>query len=158
MTPIYQWAARHAVTPQALAELLTLLGIGAPVDTVPTAVCSGEASVQQQVRLEAARRGARVWRNNTGAMLDEAGRMVRFGLANDSAAANAVFKSSDLIGITPIVCACGHKYGVFTALECKARGWHYRPSDKRAVAQLAFINFIVSMGGIAKFVTGPEEL
>lgn len=158
MTPLHQWANRWQIHPRALSELLAIMGAGGTADTVPVVNATGEAAVQQTVRLTAARNGSRMWRNNVGLAYDDRGVPLRFGLANDSVAVNKVFKSSDLIGITPVVCKCGHRYGVFTAYECKHGGWKYRPSDKRATAQLAFINFVISMGGIAKFVTGPEDI
>ena len=159
MTPLAQWARRWQVNPQCLAELLQAMGAGAPSDAL-NGPAKSEAAVQQQVQLRAASRGARLWRNNVGACEDTTGRMIRYGLANQTAQINKVFKSSDLIGITPVVINplhVGQTMGVFTAVECKAPGWKYRDSDERAVAQLAFINFVVSRGGIARFVSNPED-
>lgn len=158
MTSINIWAQRWGLPPQAFIELLQALGADAPPQPEPTPGLTSEAGVQQQVRLVTARRGARLWRNNNGACTDETGRLIRYGLANDSPQVSAVFKSSDLIGITPIRCACGQTHGVFTAYECKAPGWKYRQSDKRAVAQLNFIKLVVSLGGIARFVSDPTEV
>lgn len=149
MTPILAWASRHNIPAAALAELQQVLGLVPYTPPTPVAP-GGEAAVQAAVRLEAARRGYLLWRNNSGVLQDETGRPVRYGLANDSKQANAVCKSSDLIGIGP--------GGLFTALECKAPGWVFRESDHRAVAQLAYIKLVLSRGGIAKFVTGVEDL
>lgn len=157
MTPLNQWAIRHQIQQTALADLMALLGVQ-PVSLPTSHPAGNEATVLQQVRLEAARRGMRLWRNNVGACQDESGRMIRYGVGNDSAAVNRVMKSSDLIGITPVTCGCGQRYGVFTAIECKAPGWKFRQSDDRAVAQLTFIKLVISLGGIAKFVTNQEEL
>jgi hypothetical protein len=62
---------------------------------------------------------------------------------------NAVIKSSDLIGIGP--------GGQFISLECKKPGWRYR-GTAREMAQLKWHQLIISMGGLAQFVTGKEDL
>ena len=111
---------------------------------------SNEASVQAAVRLEAARRGILLWRNNSGAFQDKTGRWVRFGIANDSQQASKVIKSSDLIGIGP--------GGLFHAYEIKEPGWHLTPGDERAQAQKRFIDLILARGGRAGFITSVEEL
>jgi hypothetical protein len=152
-TPLYRWARRHGITPQALADLLSVLGAGEPpVIITARQTADNESAVVQERRLLAAREGRRLWRNNTGAVTAE-GRMVRFGLGNDSAAVNRVMKSSDLIGITPVVCDCGKRYGVFTAEECKRPGWKFTGTE-REQAQLNFISLVTALGGIAKFTTG----
>jgi len=126
---------------------------------------SSESVVQQQVRLQLARMGAQMYRNNSGAgmIVDDYGneRMVRWGLANDSKKLNEQIKSSDLIGAVPVVIQphhVGRTLGVFTALECKPSGWHQVPSDKRAVAQAKFITIIKNVGGFAGFVTDPNDI
>jgi hypothetical protein len=134
-----------------------LLGAAVP-PTPPVNGLTSEAAVQQAVRLETARRGARLWRNNVGAMVDDTGRLVRFGLGHDSSAVNKIFKSSDLIGITPTRCACGATHGLFTAYEIKRPGWHLTPGDQRAQAQLAFLKLVVALGGVGRFVTSLEDL
>lgn len=156
MTDIHVWAVRWGVPAQCLTELFAVMG-AVQTDPAPT-TATGEAAVQQAVRLEATRRGSRLWRNNTGAYQDETGRFVRYGLCNESPAVNAVCKSSDLIGITPVTCGCGRRWGVFTAYEIKAGGWKFRQSDKRAVAQLNYLQLVVSLGGIGKFITRVEDL
>ena len=122
---------------------------------------SNEAVVQQQVRLAMARLGAQVWRNQSGAMEDKTGRIVRFGLSNDSAALNAAIKSADLVGITPMTVQqhhVGRTVGVFTAIEVKRPGWHLTPGDKRGQAQKRFLDIVVGVGGMAGFVTDPADL
>lgn len=124
-------------------------------------MANSEAGVQTQVRLTMARLGALLYRNNSGAFVDERGRQVRFGLGNDSAQLNKQIKSSDLIGVTPVVITpemVGRTVGVFTALEVKEPGWHLTPGDQRGQAQLRFINLIRSVGGFAGFVTDPAEV
>ena len=120
-----------------------------------------EAVVQQQARLELARTGGLIWRNNVGACIDDTGRMIRYGLCNDSAQMNRSIASSDLIGVTPMVIGpehVGRTIGVFTAVECKRPGWHLTPGDKRGQAQLKFIELIRSVGGIAGFVSDPSHI
>ena len=122
---------------------------------------SNEAVVQQQVRLAMARLGAQVWRNNSGACTDDTGRLVRYGLGNDSAALNAAIKSADLVGITPMTVQAHHvgrTVGVFTAIEVKRPGWHLTPGDKRGQAQKRFLDIVVGVGGMAGFVTDPADL
>lgn len=120
-----------------------------------------ENPIQQQIRLAAAYQHLQLWRNNSGACEDKTGRQIRYGLANDSAAMNARIKSSDLIGITPTLVTpdmVGHLLGVFTAIEVKAEDWRFRPSDKRAVAQLAFHDIVRQAGGYAGFAQSPEDM
>lgn len=120
---------------------------------------SSEELVQQQVRLKAAYVG-QYWRNNVGACLDQTGRMIRYGLANDSAKLNKRIKSSDLIGVTPVLIRpdhVGQVLGVFTAIEAKHSEWVFSPSDERAVAQKAYHEIVRSVGGIAGFVRCVED-
>ncbi len=124
---------------------------------------SSETVIQQQTRLECARNDLLIWRNNVGACLDNTGRMIRYGLGNDSAQLNAVIKSSDLIGITPVTAfltSTGRweRLGVFTALEIKASGWRQQPSDERAIAQAKFHAIVREAGGFAGFVTVPGDI
>jgi hypothetical protein len=122
---------------------------------------SSETVVQQQVRLAMARLGAQCWRNNSGACTDDTGRLIRYGLGNDSAALNAEIKSSDLIGITPTLIEphmVGYHLGVFTALEIKASNWKLRPSDKRGLAQEKFHSIVKNACGFAGFVTDPADI
>lgn len=154
-----QWAVRHGVTPQALAELRALFT--APV-TCPTSAMIGknEATVSNNVRLEASRLGARLWRNNVGACKDERGRLVRYGLCNESKQMNNTIKSSDLIGVRPVVITgdmVGSTIGQFVARECKAGDWKYR-GDPHELAQLRFLELVVALGGDACFVNCEGSL
>lgn len=118
---------------------------------------SAEAYVQSQIRLEAARKGIYLWRNNCGAGTLDNGSFIRWGLANESEAVNKVIKSADLIGIRRLVITpemVGQTVGIFVSREAKAADWHYTGTD-REVAQLKWLTLINSYGGDAKFVTGP---
>lgn len=153
MTQIIQWAIRHNIPHTALAELRQMMGIDK--DTDPVTQCGGmsEAKVQEAVRLEATKKGCRLYRNNVGACKDDTGRVIRYGLVNDSAALNKRIKSSDLIGIRPVVITpdmVGHTIGQFIAREIKKPGWKYTGTD-REKAQLAFIELVISLGGDAAF-------
>lgn len=152
-----QWAARWGISQGALAELAALM--------VHTYAPAGredhsEAYVSSQVRLDEAKRGRLIWRNNVGALQDANGRWVRFGLANDSKALNEKIKSSDLIGITPVVITQAHvgqTIGQFTALETKETGWKFTGTP-REVAQAAYGQLVLSHGGRFAFTNGPGVL
>ena len=121
---------------------------------------SSEAAVQQNIRLQASEQDDLLWRNNQGACYDESGRLIRYGLGNDSAQVNKRIKSSDLIGITKIVVTpdmVGQVIGIFTAVEVKGSTWKQRPADQRAAAQGRFIDVVREYGGIAGFATSADE-
>ena len=116
-----------------------------------------EASVQSIVRLEAARRGWQLWRNNVGVLLDAKGRPVRYGLANDSKAVNQNVKSADLIGIRPVIVTpgmVGQIIGQFVSIECKHEGWRPSMTDEHEQAQARWAELVLLAGGYAKFSTG----
>jgi hypothetical protein len=120
-----------------------------------------ETAVQAAVRLEAARRGMRLWRNNVGALLDSRGVPVRYGLANDSKQLNQMIKSADLVGwevvrITPDM--VGTYIARVLSVECKPEGWAFNPNDAHEVAQKAWADLINRDGGRALFATGADCL
>lgn len=113
-----------------------------------------ESTIQADTRVAVSKAGGVTWRNNNGVFTDTRGVPVRYGLANESSKLNKKVKSSDLIGITPVEITPAHigrTLGVFTAIECKPSNWIYRQSDQRAVAQLAYINRVIALGGFAGF-------
>ena len=120
-----------------------------------------EAAIQEQLRLLSAQYGTPLWRNNNGACKDETGRLIRFGLGNDSKKLNDVWKSSDLIGVTPVKIRrehVGNVFGVFTAIEVKAEGWKWpKTPSARENAQLAFMKDVAALGGLASFVSHEEH-
>ena len=109
-----------------------------------------ESEVMQRIMMEAAKNGVILWRNNSGALTDKEGRLVRYGLGNSSIKTNATFKSSDLIGIMPD--------GKFIAVECKRSDWNHKIVEgSREDAQWAFIKFINAHGGVAGFCSSVTE-
>ena len=97
-----------------------------------------------------------VLRNNNGACEDINGRVIRYGLGNDSSHINKLFKSSDLIGITPYQvqqCDVGKILGIFTSIEVKHEGWTYK-GTVREIAQFNWLKLVISLGGIGRFSNG----
>ena len=95
-----------------------------------------EHEIQQRIRLACGRGAVRLWRNNTGALVDQQGRFVRFGLCKGS---------SDLIGlrsleITPEL--VGQRLARFVAMEVK--------TDQGVLSreQRAFLRLVQQLGGV----------
>lgn len=107
-----------------------------------------EIDGQNTIRIEAAKIGMPLWRNNVGVLLDKNGRPVRFGLGNDSEAMNKKIKSGDLIGIYN---------GQFISIECKPEGWQYTGKG-REEAQWEWIKTVRRFGGAALFATSWVEV
>ena len=96
-----------------------------------------EQQIQQAIRLELGCGDARLWRNNTGTLLDRQGRPVQFGLCKGS---------SDLIGLRSITIGpehLGQQLAVFAAIEVKSATGRATPE------QVAFIDTVAGMGGLA---------
>ena len=96
-----------------------------------------EHEIQQRIRLACSRGPVRLWRNNSGALVDQQGRLVRFGLAKGS---------SDLIGlrsleITPDL--VGQRLAQFVALEIKTARGVVSPEQR------AFLDLVEQLGGVA---------
>jgi hypothetical protein len=159
MTQLNNWATRHGVSPRALDELKAIM---TQPNTEPSRIITGvsEAAVQNAVRLEAANVGCRLWRNNVGACEDKRGRQIRYGLCNDSSKMNGHIKSSDLIGIKPVLILptmVGSTIGQFVAREVKKGKWSYKATE-REVAQLRFLELVTALGGDACFANGRGTL
>ena len=111
-------------------------------------VLSNEAYVQNKIRLAVGSGDVRLFRNNTGALLDMQGRLVKFGLCKGS---------SDLIGFRSITITpdmVGQKIAVFSAIQVKDKG-------KATVEQKNFINIINNAGGyagVAKNVNDAKKI
>jgi len=148
---LYKWAQKWGVSMGALYDLERLMGrytqAGRPIPVL------SEAAVSAEVRLEAAEKGGVLWRNNVGAAQDAKGNFVRYGLCNDSKALNARVKSSDLVGLRPVLVTpndVGCVIGQFVCREVKRSAWVYT-GTAREQAQLKFIELVLSMGGDAAF-------
>ena len=151
-----EWARKWNIPLDALIDLQDQLG----VHTTPAVNSESEAAVQARIRLEASRKGLRLFRNNVGACMDDRGNYIRYGLANDSKKMNAEIKSSDLIGIRPVEITEDHvgmRIGQFVAREVKESNWVYKGTSHEQ-AQLKFIELIASLGGDAKFTNSEGSL
>ena len=161
--PLDEWAARWGVSAQALLDLRLRMGIAVATHTPPVEVEGKPGSeVRQQglIRLDAGRNGVWLTRNNVGALMDERGVPVRYGLANETNEQNKHVKSADLIGIRPILIGPQHMnqvIGQFVSVECKHETWQYK-GDAHETAQRNWLEFVVSKGGFACFATGPGFL
>ena len=104
-----------------------------------------EQELQQRIRLELGTGPVRLWRNNVGALRDERGRLVTYGLCKGS---------SDLIGLRQVLIGpehLGQTLAVFTAIEVKAPGGRLREE------QQSFLMQVKRMGGLARVVHSLEE-
>jgi hypothetical protein len=104
-----------------------------------------EQQTQQAIRLQLSRGPVRLWRNNTGTLLDRQGRPVQFGLCKGS---------SDLIGLRTVTVTpemVGQKLAVFAAVEVKA------PNGRVTPEQTAFIETVRGMGGLAGVARSVED-
>ena len=153
------WCRKWVPHPAAEAELRALLSERdcAPAPVNPDTLM-GEARVQSLVRIEAAHAGVWLTRNNVGAFMDpDTGRLIRYGLANETKAQNQRVKSADLIGFRKRVILAsdvGSTIAQFVSRECKAEGWRYT-GTARERAQAAWRDFINTNGGDAAFASGP---
>ncbi len=104
-----------------------------------------EHEIQQRIRLACGRGPVRLWRNNTGALVDQQGRFVRFGLCKGS---------SDLIGLRSVVVTpemVGQRIAQFVALEIKA------PQGVTSPEQQAFLRLVQELGGVASVCRSIEQ-
>lgn len=105
---------------------------------------SDEAKVQNDIRIACGAGPARLWRNNTGALKDATGRLVRYGLCPGS---------SDLIGLRQVTITpdmVGQTLAVFTAIEVKDRG-------RATPEQQAFIAMVQQAGGLAGIARSVDD-
>jgi hypothetical protein len=146
-----KWAIRWGVSHDALEDLRKQLGTVEHGHSEQSGI--SEAAIQSHVMLEASRKNIWLFRNNVGAAKTSTGRVIRYGLSNDSERQNKLFKSSDLIGVRPVVITppmVGSTIGQFVAREIKAPDWRYTATN-REKAQLNFINGLVARGADAMF-------
>lgn len=121
-----------------------------------------ESIVQQEIQIKAMNYKCHLLRNNSGALKDETGRLVRYGLGNVSQEHQARISSSDLIGFTKITITpkmVGKTIAVFTAIEAKREDWKINKKlNEHETAQNNFLNFIKNNGGIASFCNSADQL
>ncbi len=121
-----------------------------------------ENPVQTRIRLEAATAGLQLFRNNVGACTDETGRLIRYGLGNDSEKINKVLKSPDLVGWQSIVITpdmIGKRVAVVASLEVKRSDWNpAKKLDPHELAQQAWHDLVNAAGGKSGFATGPADI
>lgn len=155
---IREWAKDYQIPTEWIYDLeQRMTAAGVATTTADGEDAASESAVQQKVRFEAARAGILLWRNNIGALIDDRGVPVRYGLCNDTKALNEQFKFPDLIGITKKVITpmhVGSVVGIFTGREIKKVGWKYTGKGRER-AQLNAIELINAQGGDACFATGP---
>lgn len=130
MNTFDQWARTY---PEAAAALRSIL-----VPTPAPNDGASEARVQSLVRMEAAQKGYRLFRNNKGVLRDDRGVPVRFGLCNDSKQVSDTWASADLIGWGPD--------GRFVSVEVKK--WDGVPTP----AQVNWAALVNAGGGLALIV------
>lgn len=146
---LVHWATTYRIEPAALLALSQLW----PTDP-NTTQATGEHGVSNAKRLEVSRRGGRLWRNNKGAYVDSYGNHIRYGLCNESKKLGAKIRSSDLIGIQPVLITpemVGTTIGRFEAYEAKKPGWRYKGTEHEK-AQLNFLQLVNSLGGKGEFI------
>jgi hypothetical protein len=154
---LVDWAHAWGVSAEAVLDLQRRMGTAHDCPQPLPEAGTSEAAASVNIRLDASQNGARLWRNNVGACMTDSGTFLRFGLANETAAMNAVVKSGDLIGIRPVLVTpahVGHVIGQFISREAKRPGWKFDARNEREAAQLRWASLIVSMGGDAQFSTG----
>jgi hypothetical protein len=104
-----------------------------------------EHEIQQQIRLACGHGAVRLWRNNTGALVDQQGRFVRFGLCKGS---------SDLIGLRSLLVTpelLGQRIAQFVALEIKT------PHGVVTPEQRAFLRVVDQLGGVAAICRSIQQ-
>ena len=108
------------------------------------AASMSEHEIQQRIRLACGHGPVRLWRNNSGALVDQQGRLVRFGLCKGS---------SDLIGLRTLVITpdlVGQRLAQFVALEIKTARGVVSPEQR------AFLDLVEQLGGLAAICRSVE--
>lgn len=157
---IDEWAREFGIAPQAIEALKRRIGMLDSSVASVNGMIGSEARQQDIVLLEAAHKRIRLFRNNSGAYQDKTGRLIRYGLANDSKQRNEIFKSPDLVGWRPRVVTpdmIGLVIGQACMREIKHEGWKYSDSPHER-AQLAFLKLAIADGCDAAFATGAGTL
>lgn len=104
-----------------------------------------ETAILARVRVALSAAGAKVFRNQCGALYNKEGRLVTFGLGTGS---------SDLIGYHSVLVTddmVGKRVAIFLAVEVKS------PDGRATEAQRHFLETVEMAGGIAMLVRAPED-
>lgn len=165
---VNEWVAKwwRTMPPEMQADFM---GVVMPhTHVAPEPGAQSESAVQGDIQLAMSREfGGPLYRNNSGAGTipdpnnPNKSSFVRWGLGNTSDRVNKAWKSSDLIGITPVLITQAHvgaRLGVFTAVEAKKPGWHLTDGDKRGQAQNNFMTAVKTFGGFAGFAQSVSDL
>ena len=153
---LLDWAIKHKIPADALRDLCNscLHVTTDPHDETP------EGSVQREIRLEGARAGKYLFRNNRGAgrfaLKNELGQLyegphVRWGLANDSKALGDAVKSADLVGFERVNITqemVGTHIARFLSVEVKRPDWKYS-GTLQEIAQVKWATLVNWEGGRA---------
>ncbi len=153
---VHEWATAWAVPVWAVHDLMARLGMGYEPQRFAELEGWSEAAIQNKVRIDAGKAGILAWRNNVGALPDATGRIVRYGLCNDTKELNKRIKSSDLVGVNPVLITpahVGHIIGQAWFRECKEYGWKFT-GDPHELAQQRFGQIVISKGADFAFTTG----
>lgn len=152
---LLEWAEQFRISPDAFHALNLLLMAPTISESSVGYEEMSEQFVQNTLRTVAgSRMHTYLWRNNVGQAELPGGRQIRYGLCNESKQVNGKYKSSDLIGGTPMIITPAHvgmRVLVFTAIEVKKPTWHAGEDKRRESGQLRFINAIRAAGGIGFF-------
>ncbi len=104
-----------------------------------------ETAITKQCLLDLSKEdGVTVWRNNTGALKNQSGQLVRFGLPG----------SGDILGLKRIVITpemVGKTFGRFIAVENKTKTGEQREQQER------FQEMVENHGGLYVMARSPEE-
>jgi len=106
---------------------------------------SKEADIMRKIQVALSKVGARVLRNNTGALKNDRGDWVKYGLG---------VGSSDLIGWTPVKITpemVNAVVAVFTAIEVKTGYAKATPEQEQ------FISAVIQAGGIAGVARSEQD-
>ena len=160
-----EWLIKWRIPPEAMQDLIaSCVYLGPSEDDTP------EGIVQREVRLEAARLGKFLFRNNRGAGRIDDGRFIRWGLANDSKKVGDNWKSADLIGLETMFVSMemvleaiaqglpGYKVGRFLSVEVKRGDWNGKCATVEELAQLKWATFVNNAGGRALITNRTGDL
>lgn len=145
---LLEWALKHKIQPDALTDLCMSCMYLQPPNREDG---RSESVIQRDIRLEYARAGAYLFRNNRGAGKMESGSYVRYGLANDSKVLGDSVKSADLIGFEPVTITRhmeGRTIARFLSVEVKAKD-HKFTGTLPEFAQAKWAALVNSQGGRA---------